>query len=205
VSPVTPEELKKDRNLALIKEVLGKEYMSLVAKSLTMEEDLLTTADSAHPVQTTLKIKENDRGRIRTLKAQGVGIVDSVFQGLKEYYGTEYESLGKINLSSFTVTANNLKAGPSPEGSTAPVEVVLEFQNAYNKCVPFREKSYSLSSSVVAALISACEYYINAELAFRKLRGLIDDSRLRSRGDLEQAYISKIVNIVGVSSYEDLF
>lgn len=199
----TPEEMKKNDNLFLIKEILRDNYITLTPHSFEAKETFEGPPDNC--VLTTLTLRENNKKRKIKLQGSGVGLVDSTFQGLKAHYQKKYSSFGSINLTAFSVEANNLSEGLSPEGSTAPVEVVLEFKNAYGKRTPFREKSYSLSSSVVIALISVCEYYINAEQSFQRLKVLIEDARNRSRGDLEQDYVNKIVNISGVSSYEDIF
>jgi hypothetical protein len=66
----------------------------------------------------------------------------------------------------------------------------------------FRDKNRSIASAAVRAIFKTIEFYINSELAFKKLKFLISDAESRSRGDLLGLYRYQISAIVSVTSYE---
>lgn len=194
---MTPEELKKDSIVSLIKDVLGSDYLSLEVVSLEIKEDFEAGAN--------VKIwhRASNKKRKKLLTAGGVGYVDALFKAFMELYLSEYQSLANIGLSSFSVVADNYSS-QTPEGTDALVKVKICFKDAYGKIVPFVGTSRSLTRACSLSIASAYEYYINSEKCFVKLKKLVRDAESRSRGDLRDHYISQLVRIVGVSSYEEV-
>ena len=194
---LTPEELKKNDILALIRELLSSEYTTLEVASLEIKDQ---------PDQgTKVKFKLITSGKTlkKYLAAEGVGFVDALFLAFKDHYLSEYQSLAKISLSSFSVLADNYSS-QTPEGTDGLVKVKVCFRDAHKKIIPFAGTSRSLSRAAALSIAAAFEYYINSEKCFFKLKELVKDAERRSRGDLRQAYISQLIRIVGVSSYEEI-
>lgn len=193
----TPEELKKDEITSLVRDILGSEYISLDVNSLDFKED------RAGPTSARISISSSNKKTKRHLTGVGVGIVDAMFQAFKDHFLKKYNSLMGIGLSSFTVVADNYSS-QTPEGTDALVKVRICFRDTRGKIVPFTGTSRSLSMAAASSLVNAFEYYINSEVCFIKLRSLVKDAESRSRGDLRESYVSQLVRIVGVSSYEEV-
>lgn len=193
---LTPEEVRRKDIESLIKRVMSDEYVPLNVETFSYEENYANETVSA-----------NLSGTLATtpfhFSSKGVGLVDAIFKGLKSTFVENYKSLDNIDLESFQVYTNP-KSSLALSGTCANVTVLVEFANARSKITPFRFSSLSLTQSVLFSLLGAVEYYINSELCYRKLKHLISDATRRARADVRAAYISDIVRIVGVSSYEEI-
>jgi len=191
----TPEESLRDEIQSLSKEIMGGDYISLEVQKFSLKEDF-----AKEEVQTNLTVRSSDSKALIKMSATGVGVVDSVYRGYSTRFSTKYASLKSIGLESFGVSVS-----PRDSDKTESlVSVMVEFRNSHGKVVPFRASSLCLSRSAIMSLNSAFEYYINCELCFKKLRSLIDESTTRGRFDIRESYISRIVKLVGVSSYEEV-
>lgn len=195
---MTPEEVYRLDTISLIKKILKGKYRILKLKSLSFQESY---SGQKTTINSTMTIGFGRRNKV--IESEGVGIVDSLFKGLKNCFSADYVSLESIRLHSFRVYTS--LANPASVGSTEDcVTVMVEFVNAYEKVVPFRFSSSSLTRSVAHCLTGAFEFYINSELCFRRLKELVSDASSRGRHDIKDLYISDMVNIVGVSSYEEV-
>ena len=194
----TPQENKKDEISNFVDSVLGADTYRLKLIRLDCVENFTKNETTAK-----LQMTANNRKDRIKCSGQGVGIMHSLFLCLKELYAVEYPSLREIELKSFA--ANTYLGSPDlPNKIEACVEIVVEFENAYGQVTPFRASSSSLLKSAAMSLVSAIQYYINAEKAFLKLRSLIKDAEERKRSDIKMDLVYKITKIVGVSSYEEL-
>ena len=196
----TPEEVCRVDTSNLIKDVLGDEYRELTIDSFSFEEHY---SDPSKPLEVRLVCSLSAPTLQSEIDATGVGVLDAAFKGLQSFLGDKYKSLMHISLYSFYVYTN-LHSPASVESTEDNITIVVEFTNAYGKVVPFRSSSYSLTESMVLCLSSAFEYYINSECCFLKLRSLIKEAESRGRSDIKAEYVSNLINIVGVSSYEEV-
>ena len=191
---ITPEEIHRREIRSITREILKDDYKSIKIKSFSIKNPSLPEGE----VSTKMTLKVGKAPQV-TVSSSGVGIVDSAFQGLKFYLQDAYSSLGKISLESFSVFTS------SRSGTSSLVTIVAELSNSYSRVVPFRASNVCLSRAAFFCLASAFEYYINCEETFRSLQVLIKEAESRGRNDISQEYISKIVKIVGLSSYEEIF
>ena len=100
--------------------------------------------------------------------------------------------------------ALNVKFKESIRKSAAPVEVKLALENAAGKSIYFSSESCSIVKASISVVVSACEYLINAERAILELRNLIDDANARSRIDLTAKYRDNMVELVKITSYDEV-
>lgn len=195
---LTPEEVYRSDTISLIKKTLKRKYKTLKLKSLSFQESYSGDVPEISSSMTIGIGRSSKR-----LKSTGVGLVDAAFRGLKDHFLPNYRSLEFIKLRSFRVYTS--PADSESAGSTeASVAVMVEFTNAYGKVVPFRYSSSSLTKSVAHCLVGAFEFYINSEACFLTLKELVSDAAARGRHDIKDSYISDMVSIVGVSSYEEV-
>ena len=192
----TPEEVCRADTLKLIKKTLKGEYKPMIIESFSFQENY-----DESEVETKACVKLG--GKRYTLDSTGVGVLDAAFKGFQHVFAKDYRSLAPITLKAFRVYTD-LSATPSIESTKERVTVVIELVNSHGRVVPFRFSSLSLTKSLILCLSGAFEYYINSESCFRKLRALIAEANSRGRSEIAANYISNLVNIVGVSSYEEI-
>ncbi len=193
----TVEESKRAKLYNVIKEVLGSEYKELSVSEFTTVEDF---KENTSKISCSFSETSSDKVEEKNIAFVGRGLIDALFNALIECYSRDYKSLKNITFVGFDVKPDFKTSKNS--GSDASIEVLLEFLNSSKRTMPFRSENRSVASASVRAIFSAVEFYINSELAFKKLRFLISDAEKRSRGDLLSLYRYQIAAIVYVTSYE---
>ena len=184
----TPEEIKREEMVCLVKEVLGKEFLELSITKLSLQEDI----ESGNTV-TSYSFTENSKSK-KVTKAKGSGVLDCVFSSLVEKY-SEFTSLSSVKLIAFDVITD-FKARDS-SGTDALVTVSARFLSEHqNSCTLFRASSNSIVSALSKCAVHVVQYYLNCEKAFRKLKFLIEDAKKRNRQDVASGYVSKISRLV---------
>jgi len=193
----TVEENKRAKLYGIIKEVLGIGYVKLFAEKLVSTENI---KDNIAQIKCSFYETCNKKKSVKKLNSTGRGLIDALFGGLLEHYSESYRSLKNITFVGFAIKPDFETSETS--GSDASVEVVIEFLNSSRKIMTFRSKNRSVVSASVESIFAAIEFYINSELAFRRLKFLILDAKERDRGDLLSLYKYQISAIVSVTSYE---
>jgi hypothetical protein len=184
-------------NLALIRRVLGDDYLDLDVVRLNLEEDFVTGRSKAR-----LALKDS-QGRELEVEGEGVGLVDSLVFALLERYSAEYQSLKSIKLAGFKVDTR-LDSSKRKFGADAVGEVVLDVRNSEDRHFEFADSSRSISMSSAKAVLAAIEYFINAERAFIMLHTGLRDARERQRSDLVSRYTRELAEVVKSTSYAEV-
>lgn len=184
-------------NLDLIKRVLGKEFLNLEVRHLTLEEDCTTG------VSTVRVDVQEDGGGSTTIEGKGVGLVDALFGGMIGRYGLEYQSLKSIEMASFSVGAR-VDTKQRRAGLDAVGEVTLDVRNSEGNIFSFSDSSRSIATSSARAVIAAVEYFVNAERAFITLWKSRQDARERGRDDLITRYTMELSEVVKSTSYAEV-
>ena len=195
----TVEESKRAKLYNTIMEVLEEKYVELSVEKFVSTEDF---KNNMAQIQCSFSETQGDKKRIEKLECSGRGLIDATFEGLLDHYSQDYKSLKNIAFVEFAIKPDFKTSETS--GSDASVEVIIEFLNSSKKIMTFRKTSRSILSASVECVFAAMEFYINSELAFRRLKFLISDAKKRSRGDLLSLYRYQIASIVSVTSYEDV-
>ena len=190
---ITPEEVSREEIKSITRNILKGKYRPIKIRSFSIKNPSLPEGE----VSTRMALKVGKSPQV-TVSSSGVGIVDSAFQGLKAHLQGDYNSVRKISLESFSVFTT------TSSGTNSLVTIVAELGNSHNRIVPFRASNVCLSRAAFFCLASAFEYYVNCEETFRALQVLIREADNRGRSDISQEYVSKIIKIVGVSSYEEI-
>ena len=178
--------LPKD-NLLLIKKVRGSSYLEIRVKSIVVFDDL-----DAETCKIQLYLHNGD-----LIEASGVGMVDAIFSGIKEYYGSQFESLKELELVNFFVQAKT-------KSTKSEVEVILEVRNSYGGVFTFKDNSKSLIASATRVSAAVVEYFCNSEAAFLSVLKAFKDARARGREDLATRYIEELTMLVKNTSYASI-
>lgn len=194
----TLEEVHRAGMVKIIDEVLGKDKISLNLDRFTFfydeEKKLNFIKASWHQVEADKKSKP-----AYEVESHGDGAVDALWNLLTGHYSAKYKTIKDIKFKNFYVKPFFKKSKGS--GADAKVEVVMEFKTSTKNNVTFRDTSKSFVLSVAKIIFSAIEFYINGELAFKRLKFLLKEARDRNRGDLVSDYSYKMAAIVDATSY----
>lgn len=180
---------------ALIRRVLGGNYLPLVLTRLTIDEDAGATANA------NVKLKEGDT--VVEVDGSGVGVVDAIYNGLLARYSREYPSLKTIQIVGFQVSAD-MGSKKRHDGVDAVGKVSLDVTNSDGRHFTFTDASRSVLTSSARAVLACVEYFVNAERAFLTLHNARRDAAARGREDLVSRYTAELAEIVEATSYVDV-
>ena len=187
--------MEKRDNEAVIRRVLGNNYLQLGLQRLAIEED----AQSGSIVKVT--VSEGDQPV--EVEGKGVGVVDALYSGLLGRYAREYQSLKTIQLSSFHVAAD-IETKKAQAGVDAVGRVTLDVTNSEGKHFSFSDASRSITRSTACAVIACVQYFVNAERAFLTLHNARADALARGREDLVARYTAEMAEVVSSTSYAEV-
>jgi hypothetical protein len=182
--------------LALIRRVLGQEFLALELRQLTIHED-----DEA---VCRVSVEANDsRGGTQTMEGRGSGPVDAVFNALLTRYAQEYQSLRSIRLVNFRVEGR-METRQAQSGVDAVGTITVEVANSEGAIFAFSDESRSIASSSARAVLAIVEYFLNAERAFITLYRSRKDAQERQRADLVSRYTQEMAEVVKSTSYAEV-
>jgi hypothetical protein len=178
----------------LIRRVLGTNFLQLSLVKLSVEEE-----GSVANVRVT--VAEGDQ-RVDA-DAKGVGMVDALYSAMLARYAREYQSLKTISLAGFSVSAD-MESKKGSAGVDAVGRVTLDVTNSDGRHFTFTDASRSVLSSTARVVISAVEYFANAERAFVTLHNARRDAASRGREDLVSRYTAEMAEVVEATSYAEV-
>ena len=187
---VTPPD-----NLEVIRRVLGKDYLQLALKHLSVEED--------PEVSTKVKVGVVDGGGPVEIEGQGVGLVDAIYGALLGRFAVEYQSLKTISLAGFTVDAD-FETRKGKAGVDAVGKVTIDVVNSEGRRFTFSDSSRSVTTSVARAVLAVVQYFVNAERAFITLHKARKDALDRGRSDLVARFTAELAEVVESTSYAEV-
>lgn len=184
----TPEENKREQISLMLKEVLDEGYIALALSNLSLKENI-----ESKTTEVSYSYQERDRKKTVS-KAHGAGTLDSVFSSLVKKY-PDHPSLLTVRLVAFDVITDFKNISSKSTGAQITVSAKFKSNNQEN-FTEFRMSEDSIVTALAKCAFSVVEYYLNCDLAFKKLKFLIREAEDRNRGDIASVYISKISKIV---------
>ena len=191
---ITPSEVLNSELNKRVRRVLGSNYHNMSIDRLTLSENLL---DEVSEVSFSLKVGDD----ITEIYGSGKGIVDALFSGMLRAMGEEYVSLRELSLLDFSVEGDFENKKYKQRNTDANVEVRLLVQSS-NISFIFRERSASINTAAIKAVLKLVEHFINSERAVEIIYNCIKDARKRERGDLADEYLRELAELVRSISYE---
>jgi hypothetical protein len=180
---------------SLIKRVLGNSWLELKIERLVVEE----TVDDGSTAK--LVVLEGDARH--EVEGKGVGMVDAMYAAMMDRYAREYQSLTKVRLVAFHVTAD-VGTKKAQAGVDAVGKVTLEVANSEGKHFSFSDASRSVTASTGRVVLAMVSYFVNAERAFVMLHNARKDAAERGREDLVARYTAEMAEVVESTSYVDV-
>jgi hypothetical protein len=190
-----PEEFKRGDIDALLEEVLGEKAHQITPRHFTIKENLEEGTS-----EVSCSFMEGQKKR--KFNSKGIGFVDALFKGILEVYVKMFRSLKNVCFTSFGLRAQ-LESGSSLAGSDSEATVLLETSNRGDRVMAFRRTAKSINAAAAQVVFDAIQFYINCEMAFKKLKAAILDAKKRGRNDTAAVYTSKLVDIVNIASCEE--
>jgi hypothetical protein len=178
----------------LIRRVLGTNFLELKLVKLSVEEE-------GNVANVRVTVAEGEQ-RVDA-DGKGVGMVDALYSAMLARYAREYQSLKTISLAGFTVSAD-MESKKVAAGVDAVGRVTLDVTNSDGQHFTFTDASRSVLSSTARAVISAVEYFANAERAFVTLHNARRDALARGREDLVSRYTAEMAEVVESTSYAEV-
>jgi hypothetical protein len=190
---ITPPELKQKSISQRVRSVLGKEYLVIGVEELFVIDDIL---NGGTRVKCDVKFGENTH----TIEAEGKGVVDALFHGLKEALCPHYVSLEEVTFEDFGLGVDPTTRR-TKEGTDVRVRIDVIVSNSRNANHHFYGEETSFNAAAVGAVFQAVEFYINCEIAVIKLSEWIAEAKVRNRTDLETQYVTALSEIVCSTSH----
>jgi hypothetical protein len=183
----------------LAKEILSDALVMIQLISLKLTENFETTK-----AQFDAKVIEISSGKPKSkmIHGEGVGFIDACFDAMIRSYNNDYCSLETIAIVDFTVNAHI--APGNNRKSDAKVTTVLRVKNSENHEYTFECTTSSISHSSIAVVQESIAFFINAELAYKRLHHALKDAQERGRHDLVAKYQHQMGTLVNATSYENL-
>ena len=167
--------MDKRDNEAVIRRVLGANYLQLSLVRLAVEEDVHNGS--------TVRVTVTEGEQPIEVEGKGVGVVDALFGALLGRYAREYRSLETIRLQAFHVAAD-VETKKAQAGVDAVGKVTLDVTNSEGRHFSFSDASRSITRSTACAVLACVQYFVNAERAFLTLHNARKDALARGREDL---------------------
>lgn len=187
---------RKEEIEAIVREVLDGAEHALVVDRYQLEDNLETG-------EVAIECQAHDRisGTQQTILGRGVGVVDAFFNGLVEFYSTEFPSLGSISISKFAITADIASGKGRRTDSSA--EVALHVMNSEGHEYEFTDSSPSITRSAIRAALRGVTFFLNSERAFISVYKALQHARSENRVDSIGAYTRQLTTLVEATSYSE--
>lgn len=183
--------------LALMREVLQEEFLELHVESYKLEENFTEARCEVY-----LQVCDRRSGECFPIEGKGVGLVDAVFNAVKDRLSPEYPSLETIEFSAFEMKGIMSSGNAAHTDAEARVEVGV--RNSYGKEFGFEGQTRSIAQSCITALLGAVEYFVNSERAFIRMHNARAHYKSEGREDLVTKYTSMMAQMVANTSYSEV-
>ena len=188
-----PQELLQKKCQLIVRDTLKEKYVNLFVRNFTLREGEKTSISCS--------VAFSNEWDDIFIKGTGEGAVDALFTTMVSAFSEQYRSLSQVGFDDFVM---QVKFKTNVRKTASPVEIKMALKNAQGKDIYFSSESNSMVKATISVVVSACEYLINAERAIVQLREDIKGARKRRRNDLIEAYMNQMVDLVSITSYEEI-
>ena len=194
----TSEELKREEITDLFTQFIEKDRIRLFPTYINHSECQEGVS------KTEFSFEESSNSSevvVINLSSTGTGFVDCIFNSCMKHYEDRYHSLKKMSLVDLYVKPI-FSMSHTLDKTDASTDVIIKMSLLGGREAEFKSRSKSIVYSGMTCILSAFQFYINCEKAFKRIKFLIEDARTRGRGDLLEKYTYSISKLTTVNSYE---
>lgn len=188
----------KKRLQGIIAEILGDDYVKLYIAGYTYEENLRTEGATV-----SFDLRDAATDRTYALSGVGSGLVDALFNALINHLSKTYHTIGHFEISSFKIVGD-ADTGKTIRKADASATVVMRLINVRDQEFEFRHTSSSVTRSSACVVLSALEYFVNAERAYERAYEALKAARKADNPPLVDKYTRILSDLVTNTSYSDL-
>ncbi len=181
----------------LVAEILDGTQLNLTVDSYTVSEDL-----EARNVQIHCEVHDVKSGEKQIIEGNGVGLIDSFFNGFVALYSNDYPSLKTIRFADFSIKAR-IEAGKNFLSDSA-AEVTLRVANSEGHEFAFTDVSQSITASSINTVLLAGEFFCNSERAVKVIYKALQHARETKRPDSVTRYTQQLTTLVHATSYSEV-
>ena len=198
----TFEDVQRQDNEKVIREVLAEQYFSFSFKNFSLHECDKHTEIRCH---VGISSENGDLIEDKEICGTGKGPVDALFNSIIREYVGDCVSLESLLVEEFYIFVDEkdlrrrIREGKT--GTDAMVKTCLVINNGNNALIPFRSERRSVILAMLDVVFSAIEFFINSERAVRTLRRCVKHASERGRQDLVDKYTLKMAQLVKNVSY----
>lgn len=190
---------KQDKMITLMREILQDDLLQLSVRLYTLSESF----EEEEPLCRLTCHLQNADGTELTVESKGVGVIDALFNGLRDRLADEYPSLRSIRFSQFDIRGLiSVEDGPST--SKAKAEATVGILNSEDTEFIFKSTAPSVSRAGMQATVDAAEYFVNSERTFVRLHEILEHYRSEGRMDLVEKYTDLMSRVVENTSYSEV-
>jgi hypothetical protein len=187
---------KQEKMIALMREILQDDYIELAVERYTHEEDLESGAS-----QITCKL-QGINGEPTTIEGKGVGLIDALFNGLRDRLASDYPSLTSISFSQFDI--EGLISSELESSSESMAQATVGIRNSEGQEFIFKSTAPSVSRAGIEASLLAAAYFVNSEKTYVRLHEILEHYRSDGRMDLVEKYTELMSRVVENTSYSEV-
>ncbi len=189
---------KQNNMIGLMKEILQEDYLHLTVHSYTLNENL---DQGTVEIVCRLSDQKDDAFEVN---GGGVGVIDALFDGLKQRMAGDYPSLKSIRFSEFSIEGL-ISGDDSPDVATKAEAVArVGILNSEHREFMFEARAPSVSRAGIQATILAAEYFVNSERTYVRLHEILEHYRSEGRTDLVEKYTDLMTKVVQNTSYSEV-
>ncbi|MFW5966204.1 MAG: hypothetical protein ACOCV2_01745 [Persicimonas sp.] len=189
---------KQKTMIGLMKEILQEDYLHLTVHRYTLDEDL-----DAGSVEIHCRLSDQ-QGDGFEVSGGGVGVIDAMFDALKEHMADDYPSLKSIRFSEFSIEGLISSEDGGKPATEAEAVATVGILNSEGKEFLFDAKAPSVSRAGIEATILAAEYFVNSERTYVRLHEILEHYRSEGRTDLVEKYTDLMSKVVENTSYSEV-
>lgn len=190
---------KAEQVSCLAKDILQDAYLVMQVISIKFSENYETNLAN---LDAKLVEVSQAKPKKRLIHGEGVGLMDACFDALIKCYDNEFCSLDTISIIDFVIHAH--VGHDITRRSDSNLTALLRVKNSQDQEYSFECTSSSISHSTVAVVQESIAFFINAELAYKRLHFALLDAEERGRHDLVSRFRNQMSTLVHATSYERL-
>lgn len=187
---------KQNKMIALMREILQDDYSELSVRHYTLDESF----DEEAPTCRLTCLLRSENGTEITVESDGVGVIDALFNGIRDRLADDYPSLKSITFSQFNIRGL-ITIGNRVPTTAAEAEATVGILNSEGVEFIFKSTAPSTSRAGMEATLKAAEYFVNSERTFVRLHEILQHYRAEGRMDLVDKYTELMTRVVGNTSY----
>lgn len=187
---------KQNKMIALMREILQDNFSELSVRHYTLSESFDDETPSCH---LTCVLRDASGGDV-TVESEGVGVIDALFNGIRDRLADEYPSLQSIEFSQFNIRGL-IAISDHVSTTAAEAEATVGIRNSEGVEFIFQSTATSTSRAGMEATLKAAEYFVNSERTFVRLHEILQHYRAEGRMELVDKYTELMSRVVENTSY----